>query len=259
MVLNDLHLTRKEYSKKLSKKNNIENIFDKPNDIEYICEKNDTSLFAYTTDTKKKPMNLLMGSTFNYKLMDIFEFEVGSFIPISYFAKEIEVDSYIKPVIIFQGDLFETDFQYERIKKFFLDFFRIQDIEEVVISELRKIMIISAGDDKEIKIRNFQIEANMNEYNINEKLNFKEIGPSIDMKLRKIQLANEDVYKVSLRQPKIKDAARKKNIETNALGETRGRVHMTKQNLNTMALKKYKRILGKKKKIDNGFVEKKRR
>merc|ERR1711934_1133566 len=165
MVLNDLHLTRKEYSKKLSKKNNIENIFDKPNDIEYICEKNDTSLFAYTTDTKKKPMNLLMGSTFNYKLMDIFEFEVGSFIPISYFAKEIEVDSYIKPVIIFQGDLFETDFQYERIKKFFLDFFRIKDIDEVVISELRKIMIISAGDDKEIKIRNYQIEPNMNQYN----------------------------------------------------------------------------------------------
>ena len=60
------------------------------------------------------------------------------------------------------------------------------------------------------------------------------------MKLRKIQLANEDVYKVALRQPKIKDAARKKNIETNALGEKRGRVHMAKQNLNTMALKNYK-------------------
>ena len=60
------------------------------------------------------------------------------------------------------------------------------------------------------------------------------------MKLRKIQLANEDIYKVALRQPKIKDPSRKKNIETNALGETRIRVHMAKQNLNTMALKPYK-------------------
>jgi ribosome production factor 2 len=111
-------------------------------------------------------MNLIMGSTFNYKLMDIFEFEVTSFIPLAHFAKIIEVDSYIKPVIVFQGDIFETDFQYERIKKFFLDFFRIQDSEEVVISELRKIMIISAGDDKEIKIRNYQIDANMNQYNV---------------------------------------------------------------------------------------------
>lgn len=107
-----------------------------------------------------------MGFTFNYKVMDIFEFEVCSFIPITYFAKEIQVDSAIKPIIIFQGDIFETDFQYERIKKFFLDFFKIKDIEECVISELRKIMIISAGDDKEIKIRNYQIDANMNQYNV---------------------------------------------------------------------------------------------
>jgi ribosome production factor 2 len=48
------------------------------------------------------------------------------------------------------------------------------------------------------------------------------------------------MYKISLRQPKLVDASRKKNIETNALGETRGRVHMAKQNLNTMALKNYK-------------------
>ncbi len=161
---------RKEFSKKLTKKNTIANVFEKTDDIEYIVEKNETSLYGYTSDTKKKPMNLVMGYTFNYKLMDIFEFEVCSFIPLSYFAKEIQVDSYIKPIIIFQGDIFETDFQYERIKKFFLDFFRIKDIEEVVISELRKIMIISAGDDKEIKIRNYQIDANMNQYNV--KINF---------------------------------------------------------------------------------------
>ncbi len=68
----------------------------------------------------------------------------------------------------------------------------------------------------------------------------EEIGPSLDLKVRKIQLANEDLYKISLRQPRLVDPLKKKNIETNALGETRGRVHMAKQNLNTMALKKYK-------------------
>ena len=48
------------------------------------------------------------------------------------------------------------------------------------------------------------------------------------------------MYRNSLKQPKLVDASRKKNIETNALGEKRGRVHMAKQNLNTMALKNYK-------------------
>jgi ribosome production factor 2 len=111
-------------------------------------------------------MNLIMGSTFNYKAMDVFEFEVTNFIPIEFFAKKVEVDSYVKPVVVFQGDIFETDFKYERIKKFFLDFFRIKNMEEVVISELRKVLIISAGEDKDIKIRTYQIDANMNQYNV---------------------------------------------------------------------------------------------
>ncbi len=159
-------MCRKEFSKKLNKKNVLKYVFDEATDIEYICEKNDTTFFVLSSDTKKKPMNLIMGSTFNYKAMDVFEFEVSNFIPMEYFANRIEVDSYMKPVIVFQGDIFETDFQYERIKKFFLDFFRIQDMEEAVIPELRKVMIISAGDDKEIKIRTYQIEGNMNQYNV---------------------------------------------------------------------------------------------
>ena len=68
----------------------------------------------------------------------------------------------------------------------------------------------------------------------------EEIGPSLDLKVRKIQLANADIYKVSLRQPRVVEPKKKKNIETNALGEKRGRVHMAKQNLNAMALKNYK-------------------
>lgn len=68
----------------------------------------------------------------------------------------------------------------------------------------------------------------------------EEIGPSLDLKVRKIQLANEDLYKTSLKQPRVVDPKKQKNIETNALGEKRGRIHMAKQNLNVMALKKYK-------------------
>lgn len=161
-------MCRKEFSKKLNKKNILKYVFDDAGDIEYISEKNDTTFFVLTSDIKKKPMNIIMGSTFNYKLMDVFEFEITNFLPLEFFSKKCEVDSFMKPVIIFQGDIFETDFQYERIKKFFLDFFRIQDLDEVVISELRKILIISAGEDKEIKIRSYQIDSNMNQYNVSQ-------------------------------------------------------------------------------------------
>jgi ribosome production factor 2 len=134
-------------------------------EIEFFCTQNDTSLFCFTTDTKKKPMNLAIGSLFNNKILDAFEFEVANFIPIEYFSKNIEVDSYMKPIIIFQGDLFETDFELDRMRKFFLDFFRIKDLEEVDISDLRRVVVVSVAEDREIKIRNFQT-TKFNQYNV---------------------------------------------------------------------------------------------
>jgi ribosome production factor 2 len=110
-------------------------------------------------------MNLVLGSTFDNKILDMFEFEVTNYLPIEFFSKNIEVDSYMKPIVIFQGDLFETDFEFDRIKKYFLDFFRIQDFEEIEITEMRRVVVLSVGDDKEIKIRMYQT-SKFNEYNV---------------------------------------------------------------------------------------------
>jgi hypothetical protein len=94
----------------------------------------------------------------------MFEFEVINFLPIEFF-KNVEVDSFMKPVVIFQGDLFETDFEFDRIKKYFLDFFRIHDVEEIEVTELRRLIVVSVGDDREIKLRMYQT-SKFNEYNV---------------------------------------------------------------------------------------------
>jgi ribosome production factor 2 len=248
MVLTDLHMMRREFSKKLGKKNEMACCFDDPKSLEFLCDRNHTALFGYTSDNKKRPMNLALGNTFNSKILDMFEFEVTNYIPISHFSKDIDVASCMKPVIIFQGDVFENDFQFDRMRKFFVDFFRLHEVEDVSVSDLRRVIIISAGDDKEVKIRNYQVEP-FNEYNVKENVDLTEVGPSLNLKSRRIQLATEELYKIALKQPKELQKKKQKNIETNALGEKRGRIHMGKQNVKTMALKKYKKILGRKKKM----------
>jgi len=152
----------------------------------------------------------------------------------------------MKPIVIFQGDVFETDFQYDRMRKFFLDYFRLHDVDDVSVSELRRVMVISSGEDKEIKIRSYQVEGGINEYLVKEGVKLTEVGPSLNLKVRRITLGTEEFYKMSLKQPRENNPRPKKNIETNGLGEVRGRVHLQKQNLNAMALKSYKRILGRK-------------
>jgi ribosome production factor 2 len=112
-------------------------------------------------------MNLALGSTYDNKLLDMFEFEVTNYIPIEYFAKDVEVDSCMKPIIIFQGEVFETDFQYDRLRKYLLDLFRLHDIDEVEVTDLKRIMIVSAAENKEIHIRSYQIDS-FNQYNVNK-------------------------------------------------------------------------------------------
>lgn len=235
---------RRDYSKKLSRKNKVESVFNNNQGMEYLCEKNDTPLFAYTTDQKKKPMNLVLGSMFNFKVLDLFEFEVTNYIPINYFTSNIMIDSCMKPVIIFQGDLFETDFQLERLRKFFLDFFRLHDVDEVNISDLRRILIISVAEDREIKLRSYQVDGPINEYSLDQ-IQLTEVGPSLNLKVRNIHLASKELFDLANKQPKEALVKKEKNIENNALGEKRGRIHMAKQNLNAVSLKKYRKILGK--------------
>ena len=247
MVLHELYLMRKELSKKLTKKEYIFNITENKDDVEYLCTKNNTSFFSLSSHNKKHPMDLTLGCLYDHQLLDSFEFEVTNFIPMSYFKESTTINSDQKPIIIFQGELFEADFNYDRLKKFFIDYFQLYDKENVVISELRRLIVISIeNDEKVVKIRNYQVNGDLQSKNSLNKVNLVEIGPSFDLKERKFLLADEVLYKKSLKQPKGIKEIKEKNIEKNKiLGEKRGRLHMQKQNLTAVSLKKYKKYMNK--------------
>jgi hypothetical protein len=60
------------------------------------------------------------------------------------------------------------------------------------------------------------------------------------LKVRRVLLGMEETYKKSLIQPRESKPYKVKNIEKNLLGEKRGRIHMGKQNYDTIATKNYK-------------------
>ena len=247
MVLHELYLMRKELSKKLNRKEEIFNIVQNKENVEFLCTKNNTTFFSLSSHNKKHPMDLTLGCLYDHLLLDTFEFEVTNFIPMSYFKESTTINSDLKPIIIFQGELFESDFNYDRLKKFFIDYFQLYDKESIAISELRRIIVISIeNDEKVVKIRSYQINGDlMNKNNLN-KIDLVEIGPSLDLKERKFILADEVLYKKSLKQPKAIKEIKEKNVEKNKiLGEKRGRLHMQKQNLKAVSLKKYKKIMNK--------------
>ena len=247
MVLHELYLMRKDLSKQLNRKENIFNIVENKENVEFLCTKNNTTFFSLSSHNKKHPMDLTLGCLYDHQLLDSFEFEVTNFIPTSYFKVNTTINSDLKPIIIFQGELFESDFNYDRLKKFFIDYFQLYDKESIVISEMRRLIVISIeNDEKVVKIRSYQINGDlMNKNNLN-KIDLVEIGPSLDLKERKFILADEVLYKKSLKQPKAIKEIKEKNVEKNKiLGEKRGRLHMQKQNLKAVSLKKFKKIMNK--------------
>ncbi len=73
------------------------------------------------------------------------------------------------------------------------------------------------------------------------------MGPSIDFSLRRQQEADEEMLKAALKRPKLaktdveKGLGRKrKNIETDEMGDRVGKIHLKKQDLSKMQGRKMK-------------------
>ena len=72
---------------------------------------------------------------------------------------------------------------------------------------------------------------------------FREVGPSFSMVLRRDKMASVDLFKEACKQPKVQNFDKKradKNKYTTALGEKKGKVFIQHQDLETIALRKYK-------------------
>ncbi|KAG6375782.1 hypothetical protein JVT61DRAFT_2632 [Boletus reticuloceps] len=74
-----------------------------------------------------------------------------------------------------------------------------------------------------------------------------EMGPRLDLSLRRWQEADPEMWKAAMRRPKMKKqdvekglGKRKKNIEVDEMGDMRGRVHVGKQDLGKLQTRKMK-------------------
>lgn len=72
------------------------------------------------------------------------------------------------------------------------------------------------------------------------RIELEEMGPSLDLVMRRTHLASDDLYKLSLKQPKGLKPKKKKNISHDVFGTTYGRIHMQKQDLSKLQTRKMK-------------------
>lgn len=69
-----------------------------------------------------------------------------------------------------------------------------------------------------------------------------ETGPRVNMSIRRSKLASEDLMKQACKTPKELKRPGKKNISMDGLGTKHGRIHVGKQNIDKLQVKKMKSL-----------------
>lgn len=229
-VLKDLSMMSKPNCKALNGRNDIQP-FEDANSLEFLCQKNNCSMFAFVSSTKKRPNNLVLGRTYDGHILDMIEFGVDEQICIQEILGEKKgVGS--KPLLVFQGDQWENDTTYKNIKNLLIDIFRGDNIEKISLTGVDHVVSCSCVDGK-IFVRTYTLGFSKSNSKTPD-VSLNAMGPFLDLTVRRTQLPAPDTWKDAVRIDKSQKSKKVKNVSSSSIGDKVGRIHMKKQNLDTM-------------------------
>jgi len=254
-AMKDIFMLKKPNATMFHKKN-ILRPFEDQSSLEFFSQRNDTSLMVFGSHSKKRPNNLVFGSFYDGHTLDMFELRLDKYRSIAEFKGE-KVMSGTKPCILVSGEEFQTKTEYSRLKNFMVDFWCGEKIKNINLQGIEHIIQITAADGR-IYFRNYHAKLKKSGLRT-PRVELEEIGPSFDFILSRTHLAEESLYKESLKQPKVLKPKVKKNISHDVFGTKAGRIHMQKQDFGNLQTRKMKGLKRKKnmKNNDSGVKHKK--
>lgn len=245
--MTDLRTLSSSLAVKFNKKNAI-HPFEDASSFEFFSEKNDASLIVFGLHSKKRPHCLTLARTFNYKILDMLELylDADTIRTMSQFKTE-KVAVGLKPMIAFSGTLFESPESnaYTMAKSLFLDLFKGHDAQSVDAEGLQLLIQISVGEEVDgqpqpkVQLRVYRIKTKKSGQKT-PRVEVDEIGPRLDFRIGRVREPEAAMMKDALKKPKELQPKVKKNIDTDAMGDKVGRIHLGRQNLDQLQTRKMK-------------------
>lgn len=236
-----------------SKKNAI-HPFEDASSLEFFSGKNDASLFVTGLHSKKRPHNLVLSRMFDGRVLDQLEVGVDAFAPMASFDSP-KASLGTKPLMVFHGDVFDTHPSFQQLKSYLLDLYQGHHQTGIPLMNLEHVISVTAGpfhgDDKPlppVHVRVYTVKMLSSGSRI-PRVQLTEMGPNMDLSVRRVAEPDADMMKMALRRPKIskKDQTsglgkKRKNIETDDMGDKVGRIHLGKQDLGKLQSRKMKSL-----------------
>lgn len=272
-ALNDLAAITKPHNKKLKKRNGF-HPFEGREHLEFLGFKNDCSLFCFTSDSKKRPHNVVVGRHFDFHILDMVELGIVAADRLDMtLAKGKDVASLGgKPFFVFEGSEFVSDPTFVRLKSLLIDFFRGGSETEINLDGCDRVLAFSLrsenGEDvcvapsTECYGTGPQRERGntvlcMRHYALLKPTTAAagprgspcvdpqliDIGPNFDFVLRRVSFATAAEFKAATRVPRAVMATLRstaENVTSDAMGNLRGQLHVGRQEVDQLNLRRFK-------------------
>lgn len=243
-VLTDLYMLKKPLGVHMRRHNAV-HPFEDATPLEFLSQKNDASLFAFGTHSKKRPHNLVFGRMFDHHVLDMVELGVTGFKKMAAFPQAgggCSTES--KPCLLFSGAAWEHDANLVALRSVLLDFFLLKEVDAISSIGVEHLIVFTAATESTVLLRHYLVRLKKSAEGTGPYTELVETGPSLDLAVRRTHHASEELMKQATIKPKAGAAAPKKvkNVEHGRLSGKQGRLHMPKQNLNEMALARPKAL-----------------
>eukprot|EP01120_Amphizonella_sp_Union-15-10_P009283 TRINITY_DN3481_c0_g1_i1.p1 TRINITY_DN3481_c0_g1~~TRINITY_DN3481_c0_g1_i1.p1 ORF type:complete len:310 (-),score=46.08 TRINITY_DN3481_c0_g1_i1:179-1108(-) len=210
--------------------------FEDATGLEFLSERSDCGLFAFSSSNKKRPHNLILGRTYDHHILDMLEFGITNFVPISEFKATWAPGS--KPCILLVGEQFRSDSTWEIIGSLFVDFFRGPVVNRIYLAGIDRVIVLTAKEGV-IQFRHYAVTF-LKSGTKAPRVSLKETGPHMDLVLRRTRFGSDDLRKQASVKPKVFKP--KKNIKRNEAKEKVGSLHVPHQNLDSLATRHVKAL-----------------
>ncbi|XP_065857732.1 ribosome production factor 2 homolog [Euphorbia lathyris] len=238
-VLTDLYHLKKESAIKYTRKNDNIRPFESGGEtsLEFFSQKTDCSIFVFGSTSKKRPDNLVIGRTYDHHIYDLVEVGVENFKSMSSFAYDKKLAPHVgsKPFIAFVGEGFESVDELKHLKEVLLELFRGEVVDNMNLAGLDRAYVCTAVSSKKVFLTHCAIRLKKSG-TVVPRIELVEVGPSMDLVVRRHRLPNESLRKEAMKTSIDKPKKKVKNVSADAIEGTVGKIYIPDQKIGEIAV-----------------------
>ncbi|KAK9757755.1 hypothetical protein RND81_01G184000 [Saponaria officinalis] len=237
-VLTEIHILKKGDSIKYTRKNDNIRPFEAGGEtnLEFFSQKTDCGLFLFASDSKKRPNNLVMGRFYDHHIYDMVEVGVENFKSLQSFSynKKFAPKMGSKPLIAFMGEGFESN-ELKHLKEVLLDLLRGEVVDKLNIAGVDRIYVCTAVSDNKVFLTHCGLRLKKSGTTV-PKIELIEVGPSMDLVVRRHRLPNEGLRKEAMKSAPDRTKKKLKNVKGDPILGKTGRIYIPDQKVGEKAL-----------------------